>query len=271
MKKTALSQSRSTWIALILRLIILTALVTSCDNSNLFIGLSDQNTKEARTEEALMAMDDRDYQAAISILRGLVVEFPDDPMLWQYLSNAHSGAAGLDTIDLFEVLDDLEEAGESGSIDMIGLVLGNDSGELTADEIADKLLDIDAAIDSLDNITNPDDDQSILRGLLGVTRISLIMGQIVSQDTGQGPIELTEDGIGSLYGGTPDFSQEVTGDIEDALSEDLAAIGAAVVMLDQLSDTNDLSDDFDLFEVDIDQDNDDNIDAGDLQNYVGAL
>ena len=218
-----------------------------------------------------MAMDDSHYQTAISILEDLVAEFPDDPLLWQYLSNAHSGSAGLDTLNLLQVLDDLEAMDESGSIDMIGLVLGNDSGELTATEIADKLLDIDTAIDSLDNIANPDDDQSILRGLLGVTRIALIMGQIVSLDTGQDPIELTEDGISSLYGGTPDFSQEVTGATEDALSDDLAAIGAAVTILDQLSDTNDLSDDFDLFEADIDHDNDDNIDTEDLQNYVGAL
>jgi hypothetical protein len=177
----------------------------------------------------------------------------------------------LDTLNLLRVLDDLEEMDKSGSIDMIGLVLGDDSGELTAAEIAAKLQDINTAIDSLDNIINPDDDQSILRGLLGVTRIAITIAHIVAQDTSQDPIELTEDGIGGVYPGTPDFSQEITGDIEDALTDDLAAIGAAVVILDQNSDTNDLSDDFDLFEADIDQDNDDNIDAGDLQNYVGAL
>jgi len=262
---------RSEHLRLLLGLLILTALLAGCENSNIFSDLADKSSLEARTEAALMALDDGDYQTAISILEDLVAEFPNDPLLWQYLSNAHSGSAGLDTLNLLQVLDDLETMDESGSIDMIGLVLGDNSGELTAAEIADKLLDIDTAIDSLDNIANPDDDQTILRGLLGVTRIGITMAQIVSQDTGQDPIELTEDGISGLYGGTPDFSQEVTWAIETALSDDLAAIGAAVVILDQLSDTNDLSDDFDLFEADIDQDNDDNIDAGDLQNYVGAL
>ena len=70
-----------------------------------------------------MAMDDGDYQTAISILEELAAEFPDDPLLWQYLSNAYSGSAGLDTLNLLQVLDDLKEMDESGSIDMIGLVL----------------------------------------------------------------------------------------------------------------------------------------------------
>ena len=57
MKKHTYLQSRSTWIALALGLLILTALLSGCENSNIFSDLADKNSREARTEEALMAMD----------------------------------------------------------------------------------------------------------------------------------------------------------------------------------------------------------------------
>jgi hypothetical protein len=273
MKKMAFHRGWSSPIILVLGLFLMTAFLASCENDNIFSGLSDKDTKEAHTEEALMAMDDGDYRKAISILEDLTDEYPNDAQLWQYLSSAHSGAAGLDTLNLMEVLDDLEEMDESGSIDMIGLVLGDADGTLTADEIAEKLEEITTAIESIrDNVPNPDEDQTILLGLLSITHLSLTLADMIIQDTGATAIELTEDGISDLYGGTPaDFTGLADTATLDAVNDDIAAINDAVDVLNDLSGDNDMAEDFSDFQNDIDPNGNGDVTQSELENYVDTI
>ena len=182
MKKFNFFCQRSSHLGLVLGIMILTMGLIGCENNNILNDLGDDGSKEARTEEALQALDDGDYSEAISLLEDLTSDYPDDGKLWQYLSNGYAGRAGLDTIHLLEVMDELEDNDDSGSIDMIGRVLGDDAGNLTDAQLTSKSSDIDLSIDALYNIDNPDNNQDILKGLMGIADIALTMARIVALD-----------------------------------------------------------------------------------------
>jgi len=92
-------------------LLFLFAFLVGCGDSNVFESLGDDSSREAKTEAALMAMDDGDYNSALSILLALNDSNPGDARLLQYLASAYSGLAGLDTLNLLKVIDKLDESG----------------------------------------------------------------------------------------------------------------------------------------------------------------
>lgn len=240
---------------------------------NAFEGISDDDSFEARLETARMNIDDGEYREAIDILNDLKEEQPNNKVVTKYLSNAHAGLAGLNTFDLLEVIDDLDEAGDSGSIDMVGLVLGDSDGMIMAEEVPDKLDNLNEAIDQLNTIEDPTDDQIVQMGLLGVSRIGVTLAKIISSDTGNASLTLTEDGIQSEYDTKPEFED---GDVSDEdlenLTNDIRNIGEAVtVMTESYSYDNDLNEDFLEFKNDFDQNADDTIDIQELENYIESL
>lgn len=268
--KTLSRSIRAKWISTAI-LIILCIFLVNCGDSNIFDGIADEDSKEARTEEALIAMDDGDYDTAISILSSLVDSHPDDDTLIQYLSSAYAGSAGLDTLDLIEVIDELDDAGSSGSIDMVGLVLGGDAGQLSSDEVDAKLADIEEAIAILSTIGTLNEDQRIQLGVLSVTHLSLTLADLIMDDRGVDQITLTEEGIDTLYGSdSPDFSGVDAGTL-DEIDEDLDHIATAITDIQEITDTdNDLAQDFNDFLNDIDPGLD-NISIDDLENYIDNL
>lgn len=237
--------------------VITTIMMTlvGCADSNIFEGLGDKNSKDAQTEAALMAMDDGDFQTAITILLSLAQNNPGDAHLRQYLSSAYAGAAGLDTLNLLEVIDLLDGTGRSGSVDMIGLVLGDADGQLTAAELAAKLENINSAIETLNLIQTPNDDQIILLGVLSITHFSLALADLILTDLGREDITLTEEGIQGHYGGNPaDFSSSSTQTLA-AIAQDLANVSAASTALDAISnENNDLAQGMADFQNDINRD-----------------
>ena len=240
---------------------------------NAFEGISDDNSFEARLETARMNIDDEEYQEAINILNDLREEQPDNEDVIKYLSNAYAGLAGLNTFDLLEVIDDLDDAGNSGSIDMVGLVLGDSDGLLLADEVPEKLDNLNESIDQLNTIENPTDDQIVQMGLLSVSRIGMTLAKIIQSDTGNASLTLTEEGIQSEYDTKPEFED---GDVSDEdlenLTNDIKNVGEAVaVMTESYSYDNDLNEDFLEFKNDFDQNSDDTIDVQELENYIDSL
>jgi hypothetical protein len=152
--------------------------ITSC---------ADDSSYEARLEEARMAIDDRDYDRAILLLNELKAEYPDDPLILQYLSNAYAGLAGLDTFDLLTVIDQLIENESSGSIDMVGTVLGDVTGLIEVGEINGILSNIENAIDNLENIQGISpltDDQNVQLGLLSLNRAGITIAAMVAEEQG---------------------------------------------------------------------------------------
>lgn len=252
-------------------MLVLMALA-GCGDSNIFEGVGDKNSKQAQTEQALIAMDDGDYQTAINILTTLVQNNPGDAQLLQYLSSAYAGAAGLDTLNILTVINQLDSNGQSGNIDMIGLALGNANGQLSSEEVAAKLANINNAIATLNLIQNPNSDQTIQLGVLSMAHFSLSLGELIMGDLGTDEVTLTEQGIHDQYGGNPaDFSaaspQTLAG-----IEQDIANMNAAVTSLNAISgESNDLAQDILDFQSAIDQGADGQITSGDLEHYVDSL
>ena len=120
--------------------------------------LADDSSYEARIEEARIALDDTDYERARSLLLDLKEDYPDDPLVLQYLSNAYAGLVGLDTFKLLETIDQLIEAGDTGNIDMVGLVLGDVTGTIESAGLENMITDLENAINVMEEFYNPKDD-----------------------------------------------------------------------------------------------------------------
>ncbi len=83
-----------------------------CGDSNLFEGLGDDGTQQAKFEAAKMAVDQKDYTSAIDILVGLCGTIPDAPTCdsptVSLLASAYMGRAG---VDMLQLIKDAETAG----------------------------------------------------------------------------------------------------------------------------------------------------------------
>lgn len=250
--------------------------ITSCEENSLE-WLADDSSYEARLEEARIAIDDREYVRARDLLLQLKAEYPGDPLILQYLSNAYAGLIGLDTFNLLIAIDQLIEAGDTGNIDMVGTVLGDVSGLILADGIDETLANLENAINALEEIPNPTDDQTVQLGLLSLNHAAMTIADIVVENTNADQVTLTEEGLGDTYGGTaPDLSDEATSERLDSLSEDMDNIGNAVDSIADITgieagQDNDLSESFDEFSQDVDPDGDESITQQELQNYLGSL
>lgn len=242
--------------------------------SNVLEGIADDDSFEARLDDARTALDDEDYVDALDRLLDLQSDYPNNAEVKAYLSNAYAGLAGLDTFHLLEVLSDLDDLDNSGSIDMVGLTLGDAEGTLTAAMIEEKLSYFNSAVAALDDIAQPNDDQLVQRGLLGVFRVGLVLGQTIANDTGQDTVTLTEAGVKAAYAGqeAPAFDGDITDDELALISDDIAAVGDAVdALVDVGGEENDISEDFTEFKDDMDPNDDDWVSVEELENYVGDI
>jgi hypothetical protein len=253
--------------------------LTSCEG-NSFEFIADDNSKEARIEEALIALDDGEYARARAILLALQADFPNDGAIAGYLSNALAGLAGLDTLNLLETIDQLNTSGDTGDIDMVGLVLGDANGVLTTTEITNKLSDLDDAIDALTDLGagNLTDDQKVQLGLLSLNHAALTIADILADETGSTEVTLTEDGIKDLF----DNNTAELSDLSDAtditnklsgLSDDINNITGSVDAIATIvggGSGNDLSDSFDQFHDDV-AGNDDVVTESELENFIQTI
>jgi len=252
---------------------------------SVFEGVSDDGSDDAKLEAARMAMDDGEYNKAAEILKEMLDWDPDDPQdvpeddarTLAYLGHAYAGMAGLDTLDLLKIIDELDERGDSGSIDMAGLVLGDEEGDVTAAEAAAKLDNLNTAIRSLfqieEQLGSLTDDEAVQRGVMAVARTTMVLGQVVLSDLGGDSVRLTEEGIDALYSDTPDLEGDVTDTQLGYLSEDIVAMQEAVLALEEIGsdNDNDLSEDLDEFQMDLNPNGDDTVTVTELETYLGSL
>jgi len=264
----------------ILVFIGLACLLIGCDG-NLLEGISDDDSYEAKLEEGLMALDDGDYDKAVDIFRRLNSDYPNKEEVCVYLSNAYAGLTGIDTFNLLDTISELEDTGDEGSIDMIGLLLGNSDGILDpqgVDSKMDLLASAQAAIDTC--IDTPDTDERVQGGLLGLGDAALIIADIVLKDLNLDSVELTEEGLVALYDGLPDIdidqtdiSDEDLARLNDSLGDILDSVNALVELLGT-DEENDLSEAFDEFLMELDPDYDGdtvNVSREDIELYIENL
>lgn len=253
--------------------------LTGCEG-NMFEGFADDSSYEARLEEAMIALDDGDYAKAKSILTELNADYPNRPTILQYLSNASAGLAGIDTFNLLETIEAINEDDDAGSIDMIGQMLGDAEGMLTVDEIKEKIDNINDAISALEAIDDPTDDHIVQLGLLSLNRAVLTIGDVIADDRRIQTVTLTENGISNLYPGntTPDFSDNLVDDQGnnrlDTLTIDIQNINNSIDSITNISgedSENDLSENFGDFSDEIDTDGVYGISTEDLEKFINDL
>jgi hypothetical protein len=253
--------------------------ITGCPGESLFNWYADDDSYEARIEEAIIALDDEDYSKALNILEDLEEDYPDDSLVLQYLSNACAGMAGIDTFNFLEVIDQLIDKDQAGRIDMVGLVLGGHDARLSGEEIDTKIeLLGDCAILKLLSIDDPNDNQIVQLGLVSLFHAALTIADIVMDDLPTiDSIVLTEEGLNSLYGpgNLADFSGIDITDRLDDLSDDIARIDESIYTILEMLDLdspeeNDISESFNEFSQDIDPDGD-GVSQDNLQNYINGL
>jgi hypothetical protein len=249
----------------------LACLLIGCDG-NLLEGISDDNSYEAKLEEGLMALDDEDYNKAVELFTDLRSDYPSKQEVCVYLSNAYAGLTGIDTFSLLETIDDLQQTDDEGSIDMIGLLLGDAEGVINQLSVDSKMGLLALAQDAIATcIDNPDVDERVQTGLLGLGDAALIIANLVLADLDLTSVELTEEGLNELYDSLPVIdTTDISDENLDRLNNNLDDIMDAVVALEEMlgaDEENDLSESFYEFLVAVDPAGD-GADRNDIAQYV---
>ncbi len=261
------------WGLLFLFFVIFT--LTGCDDSA-FESIADDDSYEARIEEARIAIDDANYAGARDLLLALNADFPNTAEVLRLLANAYAGLAGLDTFNLLETIDLLDDQNNEGDIDMIGLVLGSADGVLTATEITNKLANFANAINALASISSPTDDERVQLGIMSLNHAALTIADIIIEDTGNTEVTLTDEGLDTLYpaGTTPEFSTEATSERLTSISQDIVTISDSVAAIDRVTGAdvnNDISESLEGFQNDVDPDGDESVTQSELESYIANL
>ncbi|MGC9325348.1 MAG: hypothetical protein ACP5G0_11435 [Desulfomonilia bacterium] len=83
-------------------LLLLLIILSNCSSDSAFEGLSNDSSEAADLEKAALAIDDADYETAITILSDRFNEDSPDPDVARLLASAYMGKAGIDAITLLE-------------------------------------------------------------------------------------------------------------------------------------------------------------------------
>lgn len=253
----------------------LVLMLTSCDKS-FFEGISDDDSYDARLEKGIQALDDEEYGKAIKIFEDLRDDYSGKAKVCEYLSSAYSGYIGLDTFSFLETIDKLEDE-DSGNIAMVGLVLGDDIGNMTKEEVTIARDYLGQAISTfIDCLPDRNDDQKVQLGLIALFDVALAIAEIVIADLDLNDIVLTEDGLAELYEPAPaDFDDVDDGLMDNNLTDinaDLIYIEDSVAALVDISGgDSDLAESFSAFIELLDDDGDSLITETELEDYINHL
>ena len=236
--------------------------LTSC---NMFESIADKDSDEAKYQEAIMLIDDGNYDEALIILNQL----PASDEITGLKASCNSGSAGIDLVNLVSLLSDNTD--NSDSLEVFGSLVGNDEGKITADEISDKLTDLNTAIDLWEDIPPTSDlyeTAKVQLAVLSMTHAVLTITDIVLGDiTEISEIELSQDAIEAAYttyGGELNDT-DIDGDNLGYLVDDINRI-AACANSDELDLSDDMKSGFDDFLTDVGYDGS-NITATQLAAY----
>jgi len=223
----------------------------------LTVGCDDEDSFESNLEEAKIAIDDGNYDKAVSILTDLA----QTAEVLDVLASAYAGQVGIDTFDILAEVDDDDNDGNDGSIDLIGQVLGvGADNALTCTMVDTKLSILNLAITALLSSAGNDlnaltDDGKAKLAIYGFTDFILVLGDILCDNYGSivvpaNTVILTEAWIKALetdYG--VDFDTITVGAGQLAsINQDIAYVSLGITAL---GGDNDLAEEFAAFLVDI--------------------
>ncbi len=241
--------------------------LVSCDNGDSF---------DAKLEEARIALDHGNYAQARAILESL----PQTEMVLEYLSNAIAGGElNMDTLNIIATMDELDDEGKEGSVDIIGTIIGNENDELSCEDIEAKLAAVNEAIGLFEQIMDlkPNgiadltEGQKLQLGLLSMTRTVLVLAKLISNKYNASSeicaaIVMTEEWIKANRHLFP--TVEPTQDDLDSIDEDLHYISVAI---DAVDENNDMLDDYNEFKNELDSDSNDHVTADELNLYIANM
>lgn len=172
-------------------LFLVVFLFSSCDmDDNLTESFADQDSFEAKLDDAIIKMDAQKYQEAKDIIDDLLLEKPNDEYLTELRASCNVGLAGIDTLTILDKIDEVDTAGNVDTSDIISTILGDSNGEITAAGVADKITNLDNAISDLESISSPTDDQKSQLALFSAYRIMANLTEQYISTTGTDPVDL---------------------------------------------------------------------------------
>ena len=111
-----------------------------------FVGCA-KDTREAKIEDAQIAIDNKDFSQAIAILRDGSFDFKNDPEAASLLASAHMGRAGLDVIKMVDEASQAATSGATGTFTEFSKLFSSDPGVLK-----ERQNDTKAAVDLLSGL-----------------------------------------------------------------------------------------------------------------------
>ncbi len=244
-------------------LVLLSFLIISSCDENIFSDYSDDTSDEAQMEQALMYLDDGNYAAAKAILLTLN---QNDEEVKRALASSYAGTAGLDIPSLITAIDDSSNSG----VETIGLILGDTSNnnQLSSSLVTSKLSDINSAISLYGDLTQTDSVKAQLCILHATRTVLLIADDLANEGVTVGaytvnvPLDATLKGTvaaGDIdtHSGAISFSMEY-------IRSNIGSISLGD------SDGNSLSDGFNDFYTQVDFDGDNSIDADDIADFINT-
>ncbi len=86
----------------VLQAVVALLLLSACSNDSILEGVSENSSRDAKLEDAYLALDGRDYDTAIFELSSMYNTTGLDPVIGRMLASAYMGKAGIDTTLMME-------------------------------------------------------------------------------------------------------------------------------------------------------------------------
>lgn len=140
--------------------------------SNIFAPISQTDTDSAKYEDALKAINDSDYVAAITLIESTSSSFRADEEVIKTLAGAYAGKCGLNFIDYFNSLQSVNLSGTTLFLWFMNAWTGatTDSAACTSSETLMKTIH--------PTVTGRTSDESLFMVILGMTKMGVYLNQI---------------------------------------------------------------------------------------------
>lgn len=181
-------------------ILVLGFLGGACDNA--FESLGDTGSRDAKLEEARIALDEGDFTTAVTLLEPLSSQYPGDTEISRSLASAYAGRGGLNFFDL---------AARAQEAQNNGAAQGNTIGELVSafpHPVTDtNISDLSTAIALMENISSSSGDPNDFYSLgLFHSAKAILMVLKDTDSSGDGipdtftPLSLSDADAQTVYG-----------------------------------------------------------------------
>lgn len=200
----------------ILKLLVTVVVCVSC--SNVFEEVAKKDTEQSVYYEAKLALNDRNYDSAISLLQSLGPTFLAQRDVALIYASAYSGRCGLEFVTLIEALSTI------GSDNLFLFLMGNYVGGTDA-RIADCLAS-EAILNGFGDYTVRIPDENILMGFSSLTKIGTILSRYADTD-GDGVTDDDGTPAGTFdHCDTTDFPDSAVREIGTGMANAITSITA---------------------------------------------